>query len=127
MIKTEFCFPQLNAENRYLFPSHCLHLQDIKEANRAYQFRRGRKQDRKIGKKKSCWKPARVSVKFNSETCTDSIQVFGHVVKGIFLTAKVFAGSKYFCAKEMLNNSIYHVSFHSPSSTDNLHQSLDAF
>lgn len=51
MIKTEFCFPQLNAENRYLFPSHCLHIQDIKEASRAYQFRRGRKQDRKIGKK----------------------------------------------------------------------------
>lgn len=48
-------------------------------------------------------------------------------MEGISLTAKVFAGSKYFCTKEMLNNSIHHVSFHCPSSIDNLHQSLDAF
>lgn len=42
MIKTEFCFPQWNAENQYLLLSHCLHLQDIKEVSGAYPFRRWR-------------------------------------------------------------------------------------
>ena len=43
VIKTEFCFPQWNAENQYLLLSHCLHLQDIKEVSGAYPFKRWRK------------------------------------------------------------------------------------
>lgn len=53
MIKTEFCFPQLHAENQYLLPTHCLHLQDIKETGGPYQFRRWRKRER-YEKSKSC-------------------------------------------------------------------------
>lgn len=103
MIKTKFCFPQLNAENQCLLPSHCINLQDIKGAGRTYQFRRQKKRER-YGKTKSLWKPDRASVKFSNETHTASIQLFGHVMEDISLTAKIIAGSKYFRAKEMLNN-----------------------